>query len=91
MPATALLRTARDHRRDALDTMRQLDVLPEENWREFMDLALMAGLTLQGIAGALPCAPSTVSRWRAGKSSPPQFARIPMKDHLLVLAERLFA
>lgn len=91
MPVTARRRTARDHRLETLETMRQLDVLPEGNWQEFMELALIVGLTLQGIAEALPCAPSTVSRWHAGKSSPPQFARIPMKDHLLVLAERQFA
>ena len=72
----------------ALDAMRSLDVLPEPNWKEFMGYAVMSGLTLQCIAEALPCAPSTVSRWHSGKSVPPQFARNPMKDLLVRLAEK---
>ena len=79
-----------DIERFALGAMRTADVLPEENWKEFMGFAVSAGLSLQAIAEALPCAPSTVSRWHSGKSVPPQFSRGPMKDVLIRLAaERL--
>lgn len=71
----------------ALEAMRTLDVLPEAHWKDFMGCAVSAGLTLQAIAEALPCAPSTVSRWHSGKSVPPQFARGPMKELLIRLAE----
>jgi hypothetical protein len=74
----------------ALEAMRRMDVLPEKNWKEFMGCAISAGLSLQAIAEALPCAPSTVSRWHSGKSVPPQFSRGPMKDLLVrIAAERL--
>ena len=77
-----------DIERYALDAMRTADVLPEENWKEFMGAAVSAGLSLQMIAEALPCAPSTVSRWHSGKSVPPQFSRGPMKDVLIRLAAK---
>ncbi len=81
------VRTQADIQLVAIEAMRAMDVLPEKNWKEFMGLAVTAGLSLQAIAEALPCAPSTVSRWHAGKSVPPQFARVPMKDLLVRLAE----
>lgn len=72
----------------ALENMRSLDVLPAKNWKEFLGYAGIAGLTAQRIAEALPCAPSTVSRWYSGKSVPPQFARDPMKHCLIQMAEK---
>lgn len=82
-----VVKTQADIQLVAIEAMRAMDVLPEKNWKEFMGLAVTAGLSLQAIAEALPCAPSTVSRWHAGKSLPPQFARNPMKDLLVRLAE----
>jgi len=81
------VKTKADIQRQALEAMRSWDVLPAENWKEFMGCAVLAGLSLQAIAEALPCAPSTVSRWHAGKSVPPQFSRVPMKALLVKLAE----
>jgi len=74
----------------ALEAMRAIDVGPEAGWKDFIACTLHAGLTLQAIAEALPCAASTVSRWHAGKSAPPQFSRGPMKEILIRLAEKRF-
>lgn len=78
----------RDLELRALDAMRSIDVAPESAWKDFIACGLHAGLTLQAIASALPCATSTVSRWHAGKSVPPQFSRGPMKELLIRLAEK---
>lgn len=71
----------------ALEAMRNVDVRRPGNWKLFIACTQRAGLTPQSIAEALPCAASTVSRWHAGKSVPPQFARSPMKNLLIRLVE----
>ena len=84
----AIASPIRDLELVALDKLRSIDVRPENAWKDFIAIALRAGLSVQEMAEALPCAPSTVSRWSTGKSVPPQFSRGPMKELIVGLVKK---
>ena len=70
-----------------LDLMGRADVGTVADWANLISCTQRAGLTLREIAGFLPCAVSTVSRWHSGKAAPPLFMREPIKQMLIGLVE----
>ncbi|MBR0969545.1 MULTISPECIES: hypothetical protein [Bradyrhizobium] len=72
-----------DHQ--VLDLMRRVD--EQAHWSKLIACALRVGLTLRDIAEVLPCAVSTVSRWQSGRTAPPVFMRLPLKNLLVNMVE----